>query len=240
VRANRPVVVVVASSLVALGAACTDDGVVTGSGRVVERAVPASAFDRLRVEGAFDVQVTLGEPESVTVRIDDNLVDRLDAGITDGTLHIRLEPPTSVRDATLEANVVVSVLSGIEVAGASSVRVAGSLETDDLRLEVAGASTLDLLVDATSIDLGVYGASTVTLGGSASELTSIVAGASSVSALDLTAGTLDADIEGASTLIVNVTTSISARVSGASTLLYGGTPEILSQDVTGASTIAPL
>jgi hypothetical protein len=240
VRAHTLVVVAVASSLVVLGGACSDDEVVTGSGQVVERTVPTSPFDRLQVGAAFHVRVTLGEPESVTVRIDDNLVDRLDAAVVDETLHIRLEPPTSVRDATLEADVVVSALSGIEVAGASTVRVAGSLETDDLRLEVAGTSTLDLLVEATSIDLGVYGASTVTLGGSAAELRSIVAGASSVSALDLTTGTLDADIEGASTLIVNVTTSISARVSGASTLLYGGTPEILSQDVTGASTIAPL
>jgi Putative auto-transporter adhesin, head GIN domain len=240
VRAHTLVVVAVASSLVVLGGACTDDGVVTGSGQVVERTVPTSPFDRLQVGAAFQVRVTIGEPESVTVRIDDNLVDRLDAAVVDETLHIRLEPSTSFRDATLQADVVVSTLSSIEVAGASSVRVAGSLETSDLRLGVTGTSTLDLLVDATSINLGVHGASTVTLSGSASELSATVVGASSVSASDLTAGTLDADIDGASTVIVHVTTSISAQVSGASTLLYGGTPKILSQDVTGASTIAPL
>jgi hypothetical protein len=230
--------VVVASSLALFCAACTDNDVLTGSGDVVERTIPALAFDRLRVEATFRVHVTLGEPEAVSVRIDDNLVDVLDAGVVDGTLHIGLDPDTSVRDATLEADVVASSLSAIEVTGASSVDVAGSLATDELTLAVAGASALDLLADATTIDLDVAGASAVSLGGSASALAAAVTGTSTVSAETLTAGTLEAELTGASTLTVEVTTSISAEVSGASTLLYEGTPEIVRRDVSGASTIA--
>ncbi len=239
-RTNAIARIIVASSLVMLGVACTKTDTVTGSGNIVERVIRTTGFDHIKAMTAFQVHVTLGGPESVTVRLDDNLVDLLDAGVADGTLHLGLEPNTSFRDVTLEADVVVSELSGIDVEGASSVRLTGRLAGDALELMASGAGTLDLLVDTRSIDLRLEGGSTATLRGIVSDLTVRGEGASHLNARGLTASTLDLDLAGACTAALEVTGSISARLSGASTLRYGGTPQFLRPDVSGASTITPL
>jgi hypothetical protein len=54
---------------------------VSGSGTVTSTPiqVPASGFSRLEVSSSFDVTVSFGDQENVTLRVDDNVVGHLDA-----------------------------------------------------------------------------------------------------------------------------------------------------------------
>src|SRR6185295_12759165 len=83
----------VAVAALCLGtAACggTSTTSVTGSGSVVSRDIPVSSFSRLEVGRAFDVRVSVGAAETVTVHVDDNLVEELDVGVSGDTLHVDL------------------------------------------------------------------------------------------------------------------------------------------------------
>ena len=96
---------------------------VSGSGTVTSTPVPVSTFSRLEVSNAFVVNVSFGDQENVTLRVDDNLVGHLDVGMSAGTLHVGLESGTSVRDATLHADVTVRTLSSIDISGSSQVHL---------------------------------------------------------------------------------------------------------------------
>src|SRR3989442_2340292 len=64
---------------------------ITGSGKVVSTPVPVSSFSRLQVSSAFEVNVSFGEQEAVTLHVDDNVTGHLDVGVSNGTLHIGLK-----------------------------------------------------------------------------------------------------------------------------------------------------
>jgi hypothetical protein len=85
VAANRAFLVGL-GGLLLTASGCTRT--VSGSGNVTSTPVPVSTFSRLEVSNAFDVTVSFGDKENVTLRVDDNIVGHLDVGVSDGTLHV--------------------------------------------------------------------------------------------------------------------------------------------------------
>jgi hypothetical protein len=224
------------ATLVVVGAACNTVG---GSGNVVSRQIDVTTFSRLQVSGTFTATVSVGDAEAVTVRIDDNLVDRLDVHVTGATLHIGLRSGTSVTNATLEADVTVRSLSAVDVSGASDVTLTDPLASDAFSIAVSGASRLTGAVEVEEGSMHVSGASDVELSGSATSATVTLSGASSFSAEHLTIDRLEIDLSGASDADVAVTGTLSAGASGASSLRYTGSPTIARSETSGASSIEP-
>ena len=224
--------------LVLAGAACTKQ--LTGSGTVVSRQFPVTPFSKIQVSNAFAVRLSIGSPEAVTIRVDDNLVDDLDIGVSDGTLRIGLKGGMSVSRATLEADVTASSLSAINGSGASTITPLDPIKSPSFVLTMSGASRFDGAVAFSDGSVELSGASEAVLRGSASTLTVTVSGASHLQARDLSIGALTIDLSGASRGEVHVTGTISASASGASTLAYVGSPTFTRKDISGGSQITQL
>ena len=219
-----------------LGAACNIE---RGSGTVVTRRVDVPSFSRLEVSDSFTVDLSVGDVEEVTVRVDDNLVGLLDIGVSDDTLRIGVDPGTDVLDATMEADVIVSSLDELRAAGASIVRLADPLAGDTLGVSLSGSSRLTGPVDIDEGTIDVSGSSIAEPSGTARALEAHVSGASQFDAPELTVADLTIELSGASTANVNATGTLSARASGASTLRYAGSPVVERSDVSGSSSIEP-
>lgn len=224
-------------ALLLLSAACNQ---VTGSGKVVTRPVQISSFDRIEVSNSFYVNVSLGEPEKVTLRVDDNLIDRVDVGVSNDTLRLGLKSGTSVRDATLRADVIARSLSGIQMTGASTVQLSGEFAIDALEATLSGASEIDGSLRCRSAGVRLSGASNARLTGSVEMLVFEASGASGLNAEQLQVDDLTIQLSGASSASVSVSDTISAEVSGASSLRYRGDPRFTRKDVSGGSSIEPL
>src|SRR5262249_32892743 len=116
---------------------------ITGSGRVVTPTGAVAPVSRLGVASSFVASVSPRAPVALTLHRDDNLIDPLDVAVSDGTLHLALKPNTSVRDATLRADVTIRSLSAIDGSGASRIHLVGELGGVALRITLSGASRVD-------------------------------------------------------------------------------------------------
>ena len=212
---------------------------IRGSGNVITIEVPVDDFTRLAVSHSFEVNVTVGEQPSLVLRVDDNLEDSLDVGVTDDTLRIGLKPRTTVSNETLEADVTVISLDAIDSSGAVNVHL-DTLAGSTLDLRLSGASEVDGAVDFESITSEVSGASNISLSGRAANLDVDASGASDLSLLDLDVDGLIVRLSGASSAEVSVNDSIVATLSGASSLRYRGDPDVSALDISGASTIGKI
>jgi hypothetical protein len=210
---------------------------VKGSGNVVARDIEVPSLSRLDVRNAFDVRVSVGSSEKLTIRVDDNLLDLLDVGVSGATLHIGLKPDTNVSDATLEADLTVQALDRMEASGASTIQLEDEIEADSLGVVLSGASELHGILKTSDGHLDLSGASRAEITGSATGLNVSASGASSVDGKGLTVGSLRIDLSGACSAEFTVTDSLSADASGASSLRYQGSPQITRQESSGASSI---
>ena len=174
------------------------------------------------------------------MRVDDNLVGLLDIGVSDDTLRIGVESGTDVLDATMEAHVTVSSLDELQAAGASTVRLADPLAGDTLGVSISGSSRLAGAVDIDEGTIDLSGSSIAEPSGTARALEARVSGASQFDAPELTVADLTIELSGASLAKLDVTGTLSAGASGASTLRYAGSPVVERSDMSGSSSIEPV
>lgn len=200
-----------------------------------------SGFDKVDISQSFDVVITQGESFSVVIRVDDNLVEHLNVVKQGSTLKIGLKPNRNyiIRNATMEAEVTMPELVGLELSGNSDANLSGFESTKSLAVELSGNS--DLLGDIQAGDSGfdVSGSSSVRLTGSAGDVTIDASGSSEVDLTDFPASDGTVDASGASTVIVNLSRRLNADASGSSNIYYLGDPTIGSIDTSGSSTIQP-
>jgi hypothetical protein len=113
--------------------------VLRGSGDLVTRDMDLSGFTRLEIGYSFRVYLTQSDEYGVNITVDDNIRDRLVVAKSGDTLKIGLEPGAlSVQNVTLEAEVSMPTLEGVNLSGAS--RLTGEMNTRDVSFEVSGAS----------------------------------------------------------------------------------------------------
>jgi hypothetical protein len=158
---------------------------------------------------------------------------------------------------TLKAKIAMPAISALSLSGASRGTISGFKSTQNFRLNVSGASSLEIndievgnaefdisgaskvtgSLKASDANFAVSGASRVDLKGSANNFDLTASGASVLDLLEFTVNTANAKLDGASEATIAVEEKLDVALSGASRLYFHGNPTIGNISVTGASTI---
>jgi hypothetical protein len=208
-----------------------------GSGRYVDKTYELADFTHVEVSSAFQYQITRGDTFSVTVRIDDNLVDRLQVEKRGDTLHVGFRPG-AIRNSRAELTVTMPFLEGVEGSGAVSGTIAGFKSDRPFDLRLSGASRLSGDLEAGDLQTQLSGASNAQLTGKVGNMRIEVSGASGVDFFDLAGRDADVRASGASHANVNASGALTGDVSGASRLRYTGNPTLGRVNSSGASSVA--
>ncbi len=211
---------------------------IMGSGNVETMEEAITGFDKVDVSYSFEADISQGDTFRVVIRADDNLVEYLQVSKLGDTLQIGLEPNhPEIRSATLQAEVTMPELAGLDMSGASDVTITGFKSTQALVVDVSGASDLMGDIEAGNVSFDLAGGSKVTLNGSAQDVTIDAAGSSEV---DLSAfSVVDANVKagGASQVTVNVSGRLDVDASNSANVYYLGSPTLGKMDTSGAASI---
>jgi hypothetical protein len=210
---------------------------ITGSGRALTREFDLAGFTRVAAGSAFHVRISQGAHFSVTVTVDDNLVDYLDVSRSGDTLRLSLKPNVNIRNATLKAAVIMPELTGLDLSGATGTTIAGFSSEKPLAVELSGASHLRGDIQSGDVRFGVTGAATVELRGGAGHLKIKASGASTVNLEGYATKDTAVQADGASHVTVNANGKLEATASGASSIRYVGKPVSIQSHTSGASSV---
>ncbi len=231
-------------------------------GSTVTETKEFSNFSSVDVENTFQVEIVQASSFSTTITVHKDLLDYISISQKGETLKIMLSPHHPFTDftrgqKTLKAKIAMPAISGLSLSGATRGTISGFKSTQSFRLNVSGASSLeinDIEVGNTEFDISgaskvtgslktsdarfvVSGASRVDLKGSANNFTLITSGASILDLLEFTVSTANVKLDGASEATVAVKEKLDAALSDASRLYFHGNPTMGNISVTGASTI---
>ncbi|MGH3719821.1 MAG: GIN domain-containing protein [Pseudonocardiaceae bacterium] len=208
-----------------------------GSGRLTSRTIDLSGVTSVVTGANFVVHLRTGGPARAMVTMDDNLTDRVEATVIGDQLRLGIKPGTSVRNATLSAELTVGRLDRLDTSGASRVMVNPALTGPAVALVVSGASVVTGPVMVGQLLATVSGAGTLALSGQVQDLRFSAAGTSQLPMADLTVRRLDATLSGASHATVAVTDTLAAQAAGVSVLRYRGAPSVTRSQTSGVSSI---
>ena len=210
-----------------------------GSGNVVMLEETVSGFDRVDADQGFDVEISQGEAFNVIVRVDDNIADHVSVAKQGSTLKIGLRPGRvyNLSNATLEAEITMPELTGIDLSGGSHASVTGFKSTERLAVDLSGGSQMRGDIEAGNMNCDLSGGSDITLDGSAQDLTIDVSGGSQVMLRDFAVIDAYVNASGGSQTTLNPSGRLDVDASGGSRVYYVGSPTMGNIDTSGSSSV---
>ena len=167
-----------------------------------DRSYVLTNFDRVRVDGPFDVRLTVGPGSAGRAEGEQRTLDGVEVAVQGGTLTIRRAAGVwGQQEAGSATPVVVTVstpqLRGASVLGGGRLTVRGRVRAARLDLQVTGAGTLAIAgIDADAVAVGVIGNGAMTLAGRAGEARLLSNGGGTIAAGSLDAGSVSVVSEG--------------------------------------------
>jgi hypothetical protein len=188
-----------------------------GSGVAATQTREVAAFKRVELSGGNNVVVRVGEKQSVVVKADDNLLNRVTTHVKSGALVIGNTPGSLSAKTPMSVEVNVPSLNAVALTGAGNILVSG-IKTDSLTVTLSGAGNL----------LG---------SGTARSLDITVSGVGNARFTQLDASKVHALVSGQGAIFVTATKSLDASVPGSGTITYAGNPQKVTKSVTGSGAI---
>lgn len=200
------------------------------------------SFCGLYVSNAFQVTITQSDTEAVVVSASDKEdIQDIVTEVKNGILRISMQSKNSwfPKNRKLRAYVSAKCLESIKASGASNIRIEGDLKVPVLSIGLSGASDMKgRLFVAGDMKINLSGASDLDITGTASHTTLDASGASDMDGYEFSTQTCDAEASGASSIQLTVDREVSARLSGASSMRYKGAAVIKNINTSGASKIS--
>jgi len=229
---------------------------VNGSGKVITKEMDLKVFNCVEIGSVFEAEIIESGSYCVTITADDNLFDYINVFKAGETVKIHLTPNYNYSGVTLKAQVAMPKLSGLHLFGATKGTIKGFQSSNDFDLELSGASSLEIDMEAgdTKFEISeaakvngnlkardtefrVSAASSVELKGSADKMILNASGASRLKLADFPLEQADVILSGASEAAIQVSGRLDVILSGDSKLYYRGDPMIGNIIISDTSTI---
>jgi hypothetical protein len=200
------------------------------------------SFNEIKVSGAIDLYLSQSGTEAVAVSSNDEKVrDKIKTEVKDGVLNIYFKSEGlgfNWGNKKMTAYVSFKNINSLEISGASTCKITGSINTDDLKLTLSGASNIKGKLNIRKLVLNASGASDAKLSGMATNADINCSGASNLKAYDLITDECIAHASGASDIHITTKNQLSINATGASSIHYKGGAVIKDMHSSGASSVS--
>jgi len=212
--------------LLLLSTSCSNED--PGPLQADERNYAVVDFDRLEIGEAFIIQVRQASYFSIAVRGDRRNLDDLSVNKNGKTLSVKFSDNRGHQHQTY-IEITMPLLRGVNFSDASDSRITGFYNLDSIDLLFSDASSSQLDLESSKMNLTLSGASHVLATGKSDTLSIDLSGSSSLNAFNLEATAAKVSASGSSEADVNVIQQLKARATDASKILYEGNPSVSKQ-----------
>ncbi|MEA2077330.1 MAG: head GIN domain-containing protein [Candidatus Marinimicrobia bacterium] len=233
---------------------------ITVSGEIVKQEMNFDDFSEIVIAGPIDIVLDQNGGSGIEIETYESLMELFRAEMHEDALVLYLLDTTFTASFNIETDYEElsrkALLSGsrlkwpnnekvlkvhlsftdiekIQVIGECDMRTAQTLETKELKLEVAGALHLEADLEVESFNAEIAGAGNLNVQGKTKEFHVECAGAGTIRAYEFIAENVKLEIAGVCNAQVYAGKSIDAEIAGMGTIRYKGNPEKISFEKAG-------
>ncbi len=211
---------------------------VRGNGTIKTENRTAGTFTGVDVGGNIDLYVKQDSVRSVKIEADENLMEYIEVRMEGEQLVIQPKEGYNLSGSkSIKVYVSSPVFKRLEASGACDIIGENVLSsTNEISVDVSGASDAELELKAPKISAEMTGASNLKLKGQTKELYISGSGASHAKCFELFSENAKVDVSGASSADVFASVKLNADATGASDVRYKGDAAV-SQSASGAGSV---
>lgn len=213
-----------------------------------------SGFDRIKIQGPFNVYISHGNVESVKLVAPEEIIKRIAATIDGHTLKVRNKYESwswgpkkwfssKDRQHSHEEKVTVYItirdINRITVSGSGNVVFADPITTNALAIRLRGSAGLSGNITTQKLTSKISGSGRIKLTGTATDVRIRLSGSGNFSAPQLVTENATVRISGSGHASVNASNEVNAALHGSANLKYTGTAKI-NTTKSGSASISKL
>lgn len=199
-----------------------------GNGNIIKEKHQVTTYTKLKVNGPFEVDLVSGEPGTISIEGDENILQLTTIEVAEGILSISTQneqPVNPSRGNKIRIKVPFKSMEHIALIGCGSINSGRTLKSENFKATVDGPGTINATIKADNTEVWVLGSGTINISGTSQKFTCRIAGSGTVKANGLEAKNVIASVSGAGEAKVNSTKAITGRIVGSGNIAFSGRPE---------------
>lgn len=210
---------------------------VAGQAWAGEETRELSSFSGMNIGGAFKVTLKKTGKHRVHIDAEDRVIENIVTEVRGGTLHVNMKGNNIRNTGPMTLVIEFSNVNQLDISGASTITCDDVITAKDFRLDVSGAGSTKLVLEAETLTAGMSGAGSLNLRGRAKSQSIDMTGAGSFMAEDFECDFTEIETSGAGTARVVANKELRADCSGAGSVRYRGNPDKVYADSNGAGSV---
>ena len=211
---------------------------IKGNGDFKTELRTVSNFDKIGVAGSFDVELIKGNKSEITIKADENLLEYIITEVENGKLKIKTKKGYQLKATkTIKIIATFSNLEVIAMAGSGDIFSKDEINSENLKLSLAGSGTINLTVSTTNLKTSIAGSGNINLNGNSTKFNCSITGSGNINAYELEADIIKVSTAGSGNANVHATNEINASTAGSGNINYKGNPKIEKTNSVGSGNI---
>ena len=209
-----------------IGTAQEKKTVVAGNGHTAKESRKIATFGKVTVNGNYEVMLVSGEPGTIKLEGEDNLLPLITTEVKNGTLYIDSKDDKFLkpsRNKAITIKVPVQSVTEVVLNGSGTINVRKRIK-NDIRAVVDGSGSINLTASNTNVTAWVLGSGEINIEGRTQTLDCRVIGSGTVIATSLEAENVAAIVSGCGDVKANSIKSMKGRISGSGNIAFAGEP----------------
>lgn len=213
---------------------------IEGNGQLRKQSRSVSNFTAISSSGSWDVMLAYGEPGTIQVEGDENLLEYIETRVENGKLIIRSQNSLNLRSKNkITVYVSLTRLTAVNLSGSGDILGEGKFSNEGTTTyKVSGSGSIRLAMHQVGkADLSVSGSGNIRLSGSAGSVNIRVSGSGNADCAELICDNASAQVSGSGNIKVNVNNTLDAHISGSGNISFRGAASDVRKRISGSGRV---
>jgi len=205
---------------------------IKGDGNIITAIEEVNKFNKIEIDGIFNITLVQAKNESVEIKADSNIVSLVSIEVNAKTLVIKFIKDVSIDDP-INITINVNQLKELTTNNIGTIKSDNTLEGKSLAVTNSGVGEINLNLNYNDVDIDNSGVSNVILEGTSSKLNVNNSGVGHIYAFELSSKQVKVNANGVGNIEVNASKKIEIQSSGVGNVTYSGHPT--KEDINNSS-----
>lgn len=199
-----------------------------GSGKVVQEERPVSGINSVLVANQGDLQIVIGDEESLVIEAEDNLMEYLESNVRNSRLILETRPSINLKNTRpIRYTLTVKSLEGVSTTSSGNI-TAPALEGDIFSIESSSSGDINLEgLIADQLDVKMSSSGDVTIGsGTVTKQTIRISSSGIYNAQPVQSQEADVRLSSSGDASISVSETLGGTLSSSGNVNYWGDPEV--------------
>ena len=197
---------------------------------LAEQTRPVANFSAVVAAGAFSVEIKIGSTESLRLEGDEDLLNKIETVVENGTLKIRTQ--RNVENQRLNFDrvkvyVTAKALQAITLSGSGNMQLLDRVKAETFSTTLSGSGNLETAaIETGKLNTELSGSGNIITTGTAREVNVRVSGSGNFDGRKFTAQAADVRMSGSGNVSIEANETLNGTLSGSGRIYYTGNAKV--------------